>query len=159
MINGIHHVSFSTTDIDRMLAFYRDLLGCSEAIETGEIRPGFVEFETLVGMKNTAGRAALLEAGNIKIEIFQYTHPVPRPTETRPACDGGIRHLAFDVTDLKSEYERLKAAGTTFVSEPQLLANVGVLSVYARDPDGNILELQELLPNSSVPRMSRDANS
>ena len=27
MINGIHHVSLSTTDMDRLLHFYRDLLG------------------------------------------------------------------------------------------------------------------------------------
>lgn len=27
MINGVHHVSIATTDLERMLGFYRDLLG------------------------------------------------------------------------------------------------------------------------------------
>jgi catechol 2,3-dioxygenase-like lactoylglutathione lyase family enzyme len=152
MINGIHHASLATTDLDRMMGFYRDLLGLEEGVG-GAFEPGFVELETIVGMKDIAGRATTLKAGNIQIEFFEYHQPVPRPVERRPACDAGIRHLAFDVTDIYGEYRRLAAAGVEFLSEPQLMDNVSVISVYGRDPDGNIFELQEILPASPLDRI------
>jgi glyoxylase I family protein len=151
MINGIHHVSLSTTDMDRLLHFYRDLLGLPQRLDM-QIKPGNKPFETIVGMSDTRGRAAGLRAGNLWIEIFQYTHPDPRPVEKRPACDAGIRHLCFDVTDIEAEYRRLSAAGVEFVSAPQQLEGAGVCSVYARDPDGNIVELQEIFPGSKLGR-------
>ena len=33
MIKGIHHTALSTPDLDRMLAFYRDLLGLEVVTE------------------------------------------------------------------------------------------------------------------------------
>ena len=152
MIRGIHHTSLSTCDADRLLHFYRDLLGLEQlwdmTWESGS-QPGL---DKVVGMENTGGRNISLKAGNSYIEIFQYTNPQPRESSSRPACDAGIRHICFDVTDIQAEYERLAAAGVTFHCEPQRL--MGVMSTYGRDPDGNIFELQEILPESPVPRIS-----
>jgi catechol 2,3-dioxygenase-like lactoylglutathione lyase family enzyme len=58
-------------------------------------------------------------------------------------CDPGITHLCFDVTDLDQEYERLSEAGMTFHCPPQD-AFAGVRTTYGRDPDGNVVELQEV---------------
>jgi catechol 2,3-dioxygenase-like lactoylglutathione lyase family enzyme len=54
------------------------------------------------------------------------------------------------VTDIFSEYERLRAAGVDFISPPQKLGDAGVASCYLYDPDGNIIELQEIFAGSSV---------
>jgi catechol 2,3-dioxygenase-like lactoylglutathione lyase family enzyme len=151
MINGVHHISLATTDLDRLIVFYRDLLGLSQR-HISDLWENYEPFETVVGMKDARGRAASLRAGNVQLEFFHYTNPVPQPVEVRPACDGGIRHIAFDVTDIMSEYKRLLASGVEFISEPQYL-KAGVCSVYARDPDGNIVELQEILEGSSVERV------
>ena len=153
MINGVHHISLSTTDLDRLLGFYRDLLGLSVR-HVSVLEEGNAAFEAIVGMKDTSGRAASLRAGNVQIEFFQYTNPVPRPVERRPACDGGIRHICFDVTDIMSEYRRLRDAGVEFESEPQRLEKAKLCSVYARDPDGNIVELQEIFEGSPVERVA-----
>jgi catechol 2,3-dioxygenase-like lactoylglutathione lyase family enzyme len=75
----------------------------------------------------------------------------PKPVEEAPASDAGIRHICFDVTDIDSEVARLKAAGVRFVSEPQYVAPT-IRSVYARDPDGNIVEFQEILPGGTLER-------
>jgi len=152
MINGVHHISLSTTDLDRLLGFYRDLLGLS-ARHVSQLEEGNKPFETIVGMTGAQGRAASLRAGNVQIEFFHYTNPVPKPVEVLPACDGGIRHICFDVTDIWSEYERLRAAGIEFVSEPQFLERAKATSVYARDPDGNIVEFQELHEGSPIERV------
>lgn len=151
MINGVHHISLSTVDIDRLLKFYRDLLGL-EQLHDVALREGDKAFETVVGMEDVAGRSAWLRAGNgLIVEIFQFTRPIPRPVEMRPACDAGIRHICFDVTDITAEYERLRSKGITFISPPQTFA-IKVRAAYLRDPDGNIVELQEILPGSPMNR-------
>jgi catechol 2,3-dioxygenase-like lactoylglutathione lyase family enzyme len=86
----------------------------------------------------------------MNMEVFCYSDPVPCPGERRPACDVGIRHIAFDVKDISAEYERLRAAGVDFVSPPQHIAPGKCTSCYFYDPDGNILELQEIHAGSPI---------
>jgi len=149
MIRGAHHISLCTSDLDRFLHFYHELLGM-RLNGLFDIEPGDEGFETVVGMDATAGKAALLDLGNLYMEVFCYTNPVPRPGERRPGCDVGIRHICFDVQDIFGEYERLKAAGVESVSNPVRLG-VGCASVYLYDPDGNVCELQEIFKDSMVP--------
>ena len=58
--------------------------------------------------------------------------------------------VGFDVVDLDAEYERMTAAGVRFHTKPRLVAHGGAKTTYARDPDGNILELQEVLDSSQA---------
>jgi len=150
MINGAHHVALATADMDRLLAFYCGLLGLP-LMSDGRIEPGeSPEFETVVGLASTRVRVAQLGVGNLRIEMFEYAEPAPKKGEAKLACDVGIRHIAFDVTGIDEAYERLKAAGVEFISAPQSIGNYGVRSAYLRDPDGNIIELQEISPGSLV---------
>jgi catechol 2,3-dioxygenase-like lactoylglutathione lyase family enzyme len=114
------------------------------------LAPGFEAFETVVGIRNVSGSVAQFNLGNLNMEVFCYTDPSPRPGERRPACDAGIRHIAFDVQDIGVEYQRLKAAGVDFISPPQYIAPGKCTSCYCYDPDGNIVELQELFPGTPV---------
>ena len=146
MIRGIHHTSISTQDFDRLVAFYRDTVGLALIASYGWDRssPDAENLDKIVGLKGSTTRSALFRAGNTHLEIFQYLTPDGKgPIANRPACDAGLTHVAFDVVDIFSEYERLKKAGVPFHTEPQ---TVGLFrSTYARDPDGNIFELQEVL--------------
>jgi len=147
MIHGIHHTAISTPDLDRSLAFYRDLLG-AEVMTDFEWPKGAEIADRIVGLKDSSARAVMLKLGNAMIEIFQYQSPAPHPGDPdRPVCDHGITHLCLDVTDIDSEYDRLVAAGIRFHSPPQDLG--AIRSAYGRDPDGNVVELQEVLDHSS----------
>jgi len=149
MINGVHHISLATANMDRCLHFYRDLMGLT-LIGQGHTEPGNTSFEAVVGLRGAQVHGAALRAGNVQIEVFQYKYPLPaQGPPTRP-CDVGIRHICFDVTDIQEEYQRLKSAGVEFISEPQTMGNHAVMAVYARDPDNNIVELQEIFPGSRV---------
>lgn len=151
MINGAHHVSLSTADMEAMLYFYRDLLGLRQ-VSDGGFGPGEMPaFETVVGLRDTRVRSAWLHVGNVFVEIFEYAEPTPTKLSPARSCDVGLRHIAFDVTDIDDEYDRLKAAGITFLSAPQTIGGV-VRAVYLRDPDGNIVEFQEVLPGGQVDR-------
>ena len=149
MIRGMHHISLSTTDMDRFVRFYRDLLGVT-LDRISQLPPGFEAFETVVGMRNVKGQVAQFNLGNMNMEVFCYSDPAPRPGERRPACDAGIRHIAFDVQDIFAEYARLSAAGVDFISPPQHITAGNCTSCYFYDPDGNILELQEIHAGSPI---------
>lgn len=149
MIRVLHHVSLSTTDMDRFVRFYRDLLGL-KLDRISPLQAGFTAFETVVGLQQVQGQVAQFNLGNMNLEVFCYAHPAPLPGERRRACDAGIRHLAFDVTDIQAEYERLKAAGVEFISPPQHIAPGRCTSCYFYDPDGNLLELQEIHAGSPI---------
>ncbi len=147
MIRGIHHAAISTGDLDRALKFYRDLLGFEVAIEF-EWPKGTEFADSITGLKDSAARTAMLKAGNMMIEIFEYSSPTPKEGNPgRPVCDHGITHICVDVVDIDGEYERLKAAGMAFHCPPQ---DLGIAkATYGRDPDGNVVELQEVLDQSS----------
>lgn len=149
MIRGLHHVSLSTTNMDKFVHFYRDLLGMT-LDRISPLGPGFEVFETVVGLREVTGQVAQFNLGNMNMEVFCYHTPKPQPGARRPACDAGIRHLAFDVKDISTEYERLKTAGVDFISPPQFIGPGKVTSCYLYDPDGNIVELQELHPGTPV---------
>ncbi len=144
MIRGVHHTAISTPDLERALRFYRDLLGLEVVFETSW-PVGSEVADSITGLEGSSARLAMLRAGNAHLELFQYASPPPKPGDPdRPVSDHGITHLCLDVQDLDSEYERLKAAGMRFHCPPQQLG-ADVRTTYGRDPDGNVLELQEVL--------------
>ena len=148
MIRGIHHTAISTGDLQRALAFYRDLLGFEMVFEGGW--PAGVEVaDNITGLSGSSAQLAMLRAGNAFLELFQYASPAPSPGDPkRPVCDHGITHICLDVTDVDAEYERLTAAGMRFHCSPQDLGGSRV--TYGRDPDGNVVELQEVLDPASA---------
>lgn len=154
MINGTHHVSLSTADMDGFIGFYTGLLGLP-LLSDSVMPPGtplFDAFAKIVGAPDPRVRVAQFGGGNLRLEVFQYASPDPVHGPEVWPWHVGIRHIAFDVTDIDAEYARLSAAGVTFLSEPQSLELVGLRSVYFRDPEGNILEFQEVFPGSPVDR-------
>jgi catechol 2,3-dioxygenase-like lactoylglutathione lyase family enzyme len=77
------------------------------------------------------------------IELFEYATPSPKARDgSRRLCDHGITHLCLDVDDIDAEYARLSAAGMDFNCPPVDYGTVK--TTYGRDPDGNMLELQEI---------------
>lgn len=147
MIRGIHHTAISTPDIERALGFYRDLLG-AEIVTDFEWLPGLEVADRIIGLSGSSARAVMLRLGNAMVEIFEFRSPTPQPGDPeRPVCDHGITHICLDVSDVDEEYERLLKAGMRFHCPPQDLG--AVRTTYGRDPDGNVIELQEVLDPSS----------
>ena len=91
----------------------------------------------------------MLQAGNAYLELFQYESPqgTPADPERNPASHG-YTHFCIDVTDIDAEYARLSESGMTFHGPPPTTDELGhgaLRAIYGRDPDGNIIELQEIL--------------
>jgi catechol 2,3-dioxygenase-like lactoylglutathione lyase family enzyme len=81
-----------------------------------------------------------------RIELFQYLAPSGGQHRLRPA-DVGFAHVCVACDDLDERLERLIAAGATPFSKPVEVdtgVNKGGRSVYLRDPDGHVVELERL---------------
>lgn len=149
MIHGINHVAISTPDIERLAAFYRDLLGFTQVFKLNwEI--GNQALDSITGLRDSSARIIMLRLGNACLELFEYATPPPRAgAPDRPVCDHGITHLCLQVSGIESEYARLRDAGVTFHCAPVTVGG-GIWATYARDPDGNVFELLEAPADSAL---------
>ena len=141
-ITGVHHTSCTVADLERSLAFFRDLLGM-EVLFVREVRDDY--FGRIVGLPGCVVKAALLRlpGASHHLELFQYLSPAGQSFLPRP-CDAGSSHLSFLVDDLPGLYEELKAKGVQFVGAPVPITagpNQGGYGVYLRDPNGILVEL------------------
>ena len=122
------HLAFPSHDLNASRAFYLDLLGCKE----GRASPHWVDFD-FYGHQIVA-HLSPGEAGH-------------RHTSSVDGEDVPVRHfgVVLSMPQWESLAERLRAAGTTFVIEPQIRfkGQVGEqATMFFLDPCGNALEFK-----------------
>ncbi|MCH8191183.1 MAG: VOC family protein [Chloroflexi bacterium] len=134
---SLFQTSFTVTDLDRSVAFYRDVLGMTLKATTevdGE------PLSTVTGYPRARLKIALMQAGDHEIELIQYVLP-QGARSVPPRRDAGSAHIAFHVDDADAAYRELTDKGVRFVSPPQDFGQVN--ACYFLDPDGITLELIE----------------
>jgi catechol 2,3-dioxygenase-like lactoylglutathione lyase family enzyme len=147
MIVNYFHFSFTVSDIEQSVEFYRDVIGLKLVHRMIHDQP---YTSTQIGYKDAYLKVALFTIEDIPqapsghlLELIEYVNPRGEPTDTstnRP----GAAHLALQVDDLQAEYRRMKALGARFKSEPVRIAagrHEGGWTVYMLDPDNITLEL------------------
>jgi len=134
-IKGLSHVVLHVNDLEKMVSFYRDVLG-------------------LVKYREYPGRMVFLTP-DPKIEDHQLAL-----TKGREGNAKIIAHIAWRVDtpgDVKEYYERFKALGVTIdhcVSHAyEEMGNT--VSCYFLDPEGNRLEIYALVPDRDEKRINR----
>jgi len=159
MLRGVHHVSLTVHDMDKMLEFYEEVLGFPQVVQMSW-DAGNEQVDSILGLEGSSAEIRILKAGNIYFELIRYFTPAGRQVDpSHPVSDCGIRHVAFDVVDIQDEYERLRAAGVDFHSPPTEVVVEGhpLRAAYFRDPEGNVMEFQELLTGAANPMALRGA--
>lgn len=140
-LTGFHHVGISVADIDRSIAFYRDIFGMEQACEVFPF--GGEQYRQIMALPDPQGRMCVMAKGNLMLELFAFSSPAPAPQDPdRPVSDRGLTHFGVWVEDIEGTSERMKAAGVRFHS-PVLRFPGGMKAAYGRDPDGNVFELLE----------------
>jgi catechol 2,3-dioxygenase-like lactoylglutathione lyase family enzyme len=143
---GIDHVGVTSSDLDRSLRFYRDLLGMTvldRGFETS------AEMATLLGCEAVEFAYADLDSGDGRVfELLQYLSPPGAPTRSDP-FDPGTPHVAVRVEDIDAVRSRLTAADTPVISHAPVRVDApgtvwhGGVYLLTRDPDGVVIELVE----------------
>jgi len=143
-ILGLHHVGISTTDLDRSVAFYTTLFGFEKVFDF-EWQPGRSYFDRMMALRSSAARVTMLRTGACFLEIFEFSVPQPVPQDAdRSVADCGINHICMLVDDAVAECRRLEALGMRF-NCPPIVSDLPVTGTYGRDPDGNVIEILQIL--------------
>jgi catechol 2,3-dioxygenase-like lactoylglutathione lyase family enzyme len=144
-IIGADHTGITVSNLERSLAFWRDVLGFElshTAHQTGE------QAREITGVAGAEIKLAVLKApGGHKIELLEYLAPSDRKRLALKPCDVGSVHVALLVDDLDAVLESIAASGWKAAGQPQTLRtgpNAGKRVVYVRDPDGTTIELMEM---------------
>ena len=144
MITGVHHFALTVSDMERSLAFYRDLFGM-EVVADRDVERGYVE--QITGVPGAHVRIVHTRGHGVMLELLQYRRPAGE-RRARALPDAGSAHVCFVSDDLDADVERLRAAGATLRSPSPVTTtsgpNKGGRGVYLEDPDGNAVEVVQL---------------
>ena len=117
-------------DLERAVAFYRDVLGAELRREYG-------------------GTSAVFRFLGNWLLIVTGGGPTPdKPTVTfsPPAHPDTVGHsFALRVPDCQAAYESLRSRGAEFLTPPMLQGWGGEIRCFFRDPDGHLFEISQLL--------------
>ncbi len=142
MISDIHHVSFTVRDMERSLAFYRDILGLKvvwDSAQAGVEFKGTIS-DNLTGCPGRELHIVFLGIQERLVELVQY-RPTGKALVGNLASDTGSAHVCFKTENIQELHEKLLASGVRLHCEPQNLGGVQVM--YFRDPDGIIVEAMQ----------------
>ena len=144
-ILGVDHTGITVSNLERSLAFWRDVLGFEvshTAHQKGELA------QEITGVAGAEIKLVVLKAPcGHKIELLEYLAPADRERANLRPCDVASMHVALLVDDLDLVLERIAASGWKAPGKPQTLTrgpNTGKRVVYVRDPDGATIELMQV---------------
>jgi len=134
------HAALSVRDMDKAIAFYRDIIGMEKSFD----RTFDVPMARLIGEPGTSVRIVHMRLGESVVELFDYHHPVGRdPLPDRRQSDFGMIHIGFMVTDFHATYQRLLDKGVQFLGEVvEIRPNVWV--AYFRGAEYEVCEMREI---------------
>lgn len=136
--NGIHHLAMATSDLDRTIRFWRDLLGMRLVVGYG--RPGYRHYFFEISDRDLI---AFFEWPDVK-KIPEKDHGVP--VKGPFAFD----HVSFEMTDLDALFDlkdQLYAAGF-WASE--VIDHGFIRSLYTFDPNNIPIEFSVRNPDIDV---------
>lgn len=140
------HTNIIARDWRRLVDFYVEVFGCVPAGPERDQSGPWLDAMSGLQRAHLRGRHLLLpghgESGPT-LEIYSYDEMVD--SEPGAANRIGFGHLAFHVDDVAGTLAAMLAHGGSALGEVATteVPGVGPLDVvYARDPEGNIIELQ-----------------
>jgi len=140
------HTNIITDNWKELAKFYINVFECQPLFPERDLRGEWLDKATTIADAHLKGIHLALPGfdGHLPtLEIFQYDSNISNglPETNRK----GFGHIAFRVDHVKPLLEKLLLAGGTTVGDlvETEVKGVGLLTfVYARDIDGNIIEIQ-----------------
>ena len=133
MIGRLNHVAIAVRDIAKASAVYRETLGAEVSEKVAQ--PDHGVYTVFITLPNT------------KIELLEPMgegSPIAKFLDKSP--DGGIHHVCYEVDDIKTARDKLKAQGARVLGdgEPKIGAHgKPVLFLHPKDFCGTLVELEQ----------------
>lgn len=126
-LNRVHHIAIICSDYQRSKHFYIHVLGLQVVRE-------------VYRAERDSWKLDLAVNGQYQIELFSF--PTPPARLSRPEA-AGLRHLAFEVTDIEEAIAEIKKHGIE--AEPVRTDEyTGKRFTFFADPDGLPIEFYEI---------------
>lgn len=130
-MNKIEHIGIAVKDIKKSNELFASLLN-KQPYKQEEVKS-----ENVI--------TSFFKTGESKIELLQATHEDSSIAKFIGKKGEGIHHIAFDVTDIYAELERLEKEGFTIITkEPKKGAdNKLVAFLHPKSTNGVLIELTQ----------------
>src|SRR6266446_3244159 len=116
-LGNVHHLGLTVADIERSIAFYRDLLGMTLVRRRPHVDNDYVALQTgYSGVVLNVASFKVLPDSPQSLEVVQYMNHAGQPAETATNRPGNS-HLCLTVDDLRACHADLQAKGVRFKSE------------------------------------------
>jgi len=141
------HTNLIARDWKRLVQFYSEVFGCQPKGPERDLSGNWLDSVNAIANVHLRGVHLRLPGygdDGPTLEIFSYDQLIERGLPAANQC--GFAHIAFAVNDVDQALQAVLAAGGSAVGDIATteVNGVGKLHVvYARDPEGNIVELQK----------------
>jgi len=142
---GLNHIGLSVKNLDEMLEFYKEATSF-ELVNRATITHND-DADLLFGHPGVTCEVAVLKAPNMLFELTEFKHNKTVSSERMPPQGPGMTHTCFQSPDGDPGWDKFMKAGAVPLSrggKPIDLGGYGVTYGYAYDPDGNMMELEQL---------------
>lgn len=144
-IIGFNHIGLVVKDLDKMLDFYQSATNF-ELISREKIS-GNAAANKLYNNDNISYEIARLKSPNFLLELTEFDNQTDTILEKMPPYGPGMTHTCYQTATVNSGYNKFAKAGVEMLSrgdEPIDLGGYGVTYAYAHDPEGNMMELEQM---------------
>jgi len=143
MITHFRHTGIVVSNLEASLNFYSGLFGFKVVRRMDESGEYIDNMSALKDVRVTTVKMAVPD-GNLIELLYYHSHP-GMPGKHHEIYEIGVSHIAFTVDNLEQEYNRLIKAGVQFNAPPQFSPDGYAKVTFCKDPDGNLIELVEVL--------------
>jgi catechol 2,3-dioxygenase-like lactoylglutathione lyase family enzyme len=143
MILATRHCGIVVHDLERELRFWCDVMGFQVVVDFWEEGAFIDAVQALSGVRLHMIKLRAPDGSMVEL-LKDEAHPT-LTAERNDLCDRGIRHLAFTVADVAAAWETLRGAGCVTLGEPVTAPDGKARLFFARDPEGNLLEIVQMV--------------
>lgn len=147
-IIGFNHIGLSVQNLNEMVAFYETATGF-ELVKREKVS-GSKHAASLLGLADVSYETVTFKGPNMLLELTAFAHKQHAETSKMPPQGPGMTHTCFQSPSWAPGYDKFKNAGADLLSRgnaPVDLGGYGVTYAYAYDPEGNMMELEQLDAN------------
>lgn len=144
-IKGVHHVGITVSDIDDTIAFYNKAVPY-ELVERKRIPARSFPAEVLAKRRGEVD-VALIRTPTVFLQLIDTDPARKEAPVRRPVIGPGYTHICFQTHEATPGYHRFKGIGLDMLSRgdgPVDLGGYGVTYAYGFDPDGIMIEMEQL---------------
>ncbi len=134
MIGKLNHVAIAVPNVENAASKYKDMLGA--------------KVSDIIELPDHGVKTIFVNLNNTKIELIEplgESSPIESYLKRKP--DGGMHHICYEVSDLKSASKKITEVGATILGDgnPKIGAHGNpVIFLQPSDFSGTLIELEEI---------------